>query len=71
MERPIVLEIDEAKKELIQVVNDIINRGIPFTVIDMMITEVASQIKVAMKEELKIAAEQVKKAEEEKKNGEA
>ena len=59
--RPIVLEIDEAKKELVQAVNGIINRGIPFTVIDMMVAEISYQIKAAMTEELKVAAEQVKK----------
>ena len=61
MERPIVLEIDEAKKELVQAVNGIINRGIPFTVIDLMVSEIAMQVKAAMAEELKMAAEQVKK----------
>lgn len=61
MERPIVLEIDEAKKELVQAVNGIINRGIPFTVIDLMVSEIAMQVKAAMKEELNMAAEQVKK----------
>ena len=69
MERPIVLEIDEARKELVQVVNGIISRGIPFTVMDLMITEVATQIKIAMKEELKMATEQAKK--ENTNNGEA
>lgn len=70
MERPIVLEIDEAKKELVQVVNDIIKRGIPFTVIDLMMSEIVTQIKSAMAEELKMATEQVK-AEEASDNGEA
>lgn len=65
MERPIVLEIDEARKELVQVVNGIISRGIPFTVMDLMITEVATQIKIAMKEELKMATEQAKNTGEE------
>ena len=53
IERPLILEIDEAKKEIVNTVNNIIQtRGIPFYFLDMVLSEVCRQVGEAAKAEL-------------------
>lgn len=57
--RPLVVEIDEAKKELVQAVNNVIQtHAIPFYILDMIVSEIGTQIKEAANAELAQAREQ-------------
>lgn len=64
-QKPLILEIDEAKLEMIQCVNNAIQvHKLPFYVIDMLLSDISSQIKNAAKDELKVAREQMNNGEE-------
>lgn len=64
MKRPIILEMDETKLELIQVINTAMQlRGIPCYFLDMILAEICAQVKEGAKNELEIARAQVKKPE--------
>ena len=61
MNKPFILEIDEAKKEFIQVINNAIQvRKLPCYIIDMILTDLHTQIKEGAKSELEMAKTQVK-----------
>ena len=61
MNKPFILEIDEAKKEFIQVINNAIQvRKLPCYIIDMILTDLHTQIKEGAKSELEMAKAQVK-----------
>ena len=65
MNRPFILEVDEAKKELIQVINNAIQvRKLPCYIIEMMLENLHSQIKEGVRSELEMAKAQVKQDEE-------
>lgn len=65
IQKPLILEIDEAKLEMVQCVNNIIQvHKLPFYVIDMLLSDIGSQIKNAAKDELKAAREQMNNGEE-------
>ena len=58
--KPLILEIDEAKKELIQCVNNIIQvHGLPCYIIDMLLSDISTQIKEGAKNELAMAKAQI------------
>ena len=60
IQRPFILEMEEAKLELIQWVNDTLQvRKLPFYMIDMMWSEIGTQIKEGAKNELNMAKQQV------------
>ena len=62
--RPFILEVDEAKKELIQVINNAIQvRKLPCYIIEMILTDLYAQIKEGAKSELEMAKAQVSKEE--------
>lgn len=53
IERPLIIEIDEAKKEIVQTINNIIQtHKLPFYILDMMMSDIYGQIKEAAKNEL-------------------
>lgn len=65
IQKPLILEIDEAKSEMIQCVNNIIQvHKLPMYVIDMILSDIGSQIKNAAKDELNMAREQMNNGEE-------
>lgn len=58
--KPLILEIDEAKKELIQCVNNIIQEhGLPCYIVDMLMSDIGTQIKEGAKNELAMAKAQI------------
>lgn len=65
IQKPLILEIDEAKTELINVINNAIQvHRLPLYIVDMMLTEIGTQIRDGAKSELAMAKAQVKKDEE-------
>lgn len=60
IQRPFILEIDEAKNEIIQVVNDAINvHKVPCYIVDMILSDVYAQVKEGAKNELAMAKAQI------------
>ena len=56
MNRPFILEVDEAKKEFIQVINNAIHaRKLPCYIIEMIVNDLHLQIKEGAKSELEMA----------------
>lgn len=54
--KPIILEIDEAKTEIIQSINNALQiHGLPFYIVDMILSELGTQVKEGAKNELAIA----------------
>ena len=63
-QKPIILEMDEAKRELVQCVNDILQRhGLNCYLIGPMFAELHSQIKASAQQELAQARAQMGAAE--------
>lgn len=61
IKRPFILEVDEAKKEIIQSINNAIQvHKLPFYILDMVLSELSSQVKEGAKNELEMAKQQVK-----------
>ena len=51
--RPLILEIDEAKTEIIQVINNAIQvHGLPCYIVDMILSNISAQVKEGAKNEL-------------------
>ena len=64
-EKPIILELDEAKRELAQCVNDILSRhNLNCYLIESMFAEMHSQIKLSAQQELAQARAQFNKGAE-------
>lgn len=64
-EKPIILELDEAKRELAQCVNDILLRhNLNCYLIEPMFAEMHSQIKISAQQELAQAKAQFNKGAE-------
>ena len=62
-QKPIILEIDEAKQELVQCVNDILrNHGLNCYLIEPAFAELYSQIKATAQKELAQARAQMEAA---------
>ena len=60
IQKPFILEMEEAKLEIIQVINNAIQvRKLPCYIIDMILSEVGAQIKEGAKGELEMAKRQV------------
>ena len=61
MNKPFIIEIDEAKKEFIQVINNAIQvRKLPCYIIEMILEGLHYQIKEGAKSELEMAKAQVR-----------
>ena len=59
-ERPLVVAIDEAKRELVQAINNIVQtQTVPFSILDMIVSEIGAQIREAAKAELAHAQTQM------------
>jgi hypothetical protein len=68
--KPLILEIEEAKTEIIQAINNAIRvHNLPCYIVDMILTELRAQVKEGSREELAVAREQVKQQEEKMKQG--
>lgn len=66
IQKPIILEMDEAKAEIIQVINNAIQaRKIPCYMLDMILSEISAQIKEGAKNELTMLKQQMEQNEEE------
>ena len=65
IQRPFILEMDEAKMEIIQVINNAIQvHKLPFYLVDMILSEIGAQIKEGAKNELTMARQQVEAQQE-------
>jgi len=59
--KPFIIEIEEAKTELVQCINHIINdRGIPCYFVESMLEGIFHQVKAGAKNELERAKKQIK-----------
>lgn len=66
IQKPFILEMDEAKMEIIQSINNAIQvHKLPCYLIDMILSEVSAQIKEGAKQELAMARQQVQNNDEE------
>ena len=60
IQKPFILEMDEAKTEIIQVINNAMHvHKMPCYVLEMMLSEIFTQIKEGAKNELAVAKAQV------------
>ena len=58
--KPLIIEIEEAKEELVQCINHIIkDRGIPCYFVESMLDGIFQQVKIGAKNELALAKKQV------------
>ena len=65
IQKSFILEIDEAKLEMIQVINNAIQvHKLPCYIVDMILSEIGTQIKEGAKNELAMARQQLKDSEE-------
>lgn len=66
IQKPFILEMEEAKLEMVQVINNAIQvRKIPCYIVDTLLAEILAQVKEGAKNELEMAKKQV---EEQSKN---
>ena len=64
IQKPLILEMDEAKQEIIQVINNAIQvRKLPCYIIDTFLSEICAQIKEGAKQELAMARQQMENEE--------
>ena len=57
--RPMVIEVDEFKKELVKVINDAVRvRRIPYFILEPILNDVTMQVRDGAKEELRYAKQQ-------------
>ena len=66
IQKPFIVELDEAKMEIIQSINNAIQvHKVPLYILDMVLSEIGSQIKEGAKQELAMAKQQVPSNDEE------
>lgn len=66
VQRPFILEMDDAKKEIVQSINNAIQvHGLPMYLVDMILSELYAQVKEGAKQELTMARQQEEKQDEE------
>ena len=65
VQRPLILEIDDAKLEMVQCINNIVQRGVPLYMVDMILSELYAQVKEGAKQELAMAKAQIEQQNEE------
>lgn len=66
VQKSFILEMDEAKMEMIQVINKAIQvRKLPCYLIDMALSEICSQVKEGAKQELTMARVQMEELKDE------
>lgn len=60
-QKPLILEIEEAKAELVEVVNKAIQvHRLPCYMVDLILQGIVAQVKEGTRQELEIAKEQMK-----------
>ena len=60
IQKPLILEMEEAKREMVQVINNIVQtHKLPFYIIEMIFENIHSQIKEGAKGELEMAKAQI------------
>lgn len=65
IQKPVILDIEEAKLELIQCINNALDvHKLPFYIVDMILSEISAQIKEGAKNEIKAARQQMDNGEE-------
>ena len=62
-QRPLILEVEDVKQEMIQLVNQAIQRGIPCFILEPIMSDLTTQVKMGAKEELARAQQQETKKE--------
>lgn len=66
IQKPLILEIDEAKTEIIQAINGAMQvHKLPCYILDMVLSDIYTQIREGAKNELAMAREQVKAEQQE------
>ena len=64
IQKSFILEMEEAKLEIIQVINNAIQvRKLPCYLLDMVLSDISTQIKAVAQQELAMAKEQIKNEE--------
>jgi hypothetical protein len=64
VKRPLIVEMDEAKIEIVQSINNAIQvHGLPLYFVDMILSELCAQVKEGAKQELAMAKAQVENEE--------
>lgn len=62
-QRPLILDIEDVKQEMINVINKAIQSGLPCYIIDMALSPICAQVKEGANNELAAARQQVLAAE--------
>lgn len=57
--KPLILELDDAKKEFVKFINDLQGRGLPCYLIEMVMSDALMQIHNVAKTELDMARKQI------------
>ena len=57
--KPLILELDDAKKEFIKFINNLQSRGIPCYLIEMLMSDTLTQLHGIAKTELEMARKQI------------
>ena len=66
IQKPFILEMEETKTEIIQVINNAIQvHKLPFYLVDMILSEIGAQIKEGAKNELAMAKAQMQEQQSE------
>lgn len=58
-QKPIILELDEAKTSFIQFINELQQKGLPLYLIEMSLSGVYAQLKEGAKAEIAMAQQQI------------
>ena len=61
--RPFILEVDNVRKEIVGVINRAVQNNVPCYIIDMILSDVVSQVKAGAKNEIEAAKAKVGAAE--------
>lgn len=65
IQKPFILEMDEAKTEIVQVINNAIQiHQLPLYLVDMILSEIYAQIKEGAKQEIAMAKAQMEEQNE-------
>lgn len=61
--KPLILELDDAKKEFVKFINDLQSRGLPCYLIEMVMSDALTQLHNVAKTELEMARKQIQASE--------
>lgn len=61
-QRPLILEVEDVKQSLIQTINEAVRRGVPCFILEPIMNDLTTQVKMGAKEELlRVQKQEVKK----------